>query len=366
MFYEKVFRTGTWTSKRCLANLRNRRSVGTNGASKRKTRPHLFGSTQQKVNQAMSKKRLLSRALLLGCLNAATTTGLGLSLLATTSCGASGPSAVGQGAKYSTGNQRFDEFFTKLHELQLEMAGAPKREKEIRAALSKELGGDPDASPRLLAKRVEKKAKELADAGTGLKLVTSDPSSTDEPSAEISSAGVALDGAGTNFAASIKTATIAELKLAKRMKVARRQLEAMRAESMVLDTEVDATFRLEGPGKKGEVRKNLQDARTLIPLMTGRADEVFEKARQTVAQLKEACNTDDGSFSAPPPPPETPPEGENGESGGGESSGSGSGGESSGSGGGGESSGSGSGGGGESSGSGSGGESSGGGGDFEP
>ena len=85
---------------------------------------------------------------------------------------------------------------------------------------------------------------------------------------------------------------------------------------MALDQQVDAAFRLGGPSKKSEVRKNLNDARTLMPLMGGRADEVIESARTTVKKLEEAMHTDDGSFNKPPPPPpppETPPE--NGEDG---------------------------------------------------
>ncbi|HMR75214.1 MAG TPA: hypothetical protein PKD61_08880, partial [Polyangiaceae bacterium] len=83
--------------------------------------------------------------------------------------GSGGPSAVGQGKQYQSGDPTFDEYFQSLYDLQVELAKAPSDEKEIRRELAKQLKGDPDASATLLAKRAEKRAKELATAGTGLK-----------------------------------------------------------------------------------------------------------------------------------------------------------------------------------------------------
>jgi hypothetical protein len=54
--------------------------------------------------------------------------------------GRPGPSAVGQGQAYRSGDANFDQFFTDLHTLQVEMASAPKQEKENRIALAKKLG----------------------------------------------------------------------------------------------------------------------------------------------------------------------------------------------------------------------------------
>jgi hypothetical protein len=54
--------------------------------------------------------------------------------------GGRGPSAVGQGQEYRSGDANFDQFFAGLYELQVEMASAPKLEKENRLALAKKLG----------------------------------------------------------------------------------------------------------------------------------------------------------------------------------------------------------------------------------
>ena len=171
----------------------------------------------------------------------------------------------------------------------------------------------PDASGSLLAKRAEKHAKEVASAGTGLKLEVSGLDEGEEASAKISSAGKDLSSDDKEFADAVEKAALSELKLVSRLRKGTAGIERLRGLSMALDQQVDGAFRLGGPSKKGEVRKNLQDARTLMPLMAARADEVIDSARTTVKKLKDAVNTDDGSFDeSPPPPPPPPTEPENG------------------------------------------------------
>ena len=246
-------------------------------------------------------------------------TPVGLAAIASTpSClfGSGGPSAVGQGKKYVSGDPNFDDFFNALFELQVELAKSPQEEKEIRRELAKKLKGDPDASGTLLAKRADKRAKELASNGIGLKMEVSGLDEGDEPSAKVTTVGKDPSGDDKEFVDAVQKAAEAELKLVARLRKGKREIERLRGLSMALDQQVDAAFRLGGPSKKSEVRKNLNDARTLMPLMGGRADEVIESARTTVKKLEEAMHTDDGSFNKPPPPPpppETPPE--NGEDG---------------------------------------------------
>ncbi len=226
--------------------------------------------------------------------------------------GSGGPSAVGQGKKYVSGDPNFDEFFATLFDLQVDLGKVPQEEKEIRHQLAKELKGDPDASGSLLAKRAEKRAKDLASAGTGLKLEVKGLDEGEDPSADMSSAGKDLSGDDKEFADAVEKAALSELKLIARLRKGKAEIERLKALSMALDQQVDGAFRLGGPSKKAEVRKNLADARTLMPLMAARADEVIDSARTTVKKLKDAVNTDDGSFNKPPPPPPPPVEPENG------------------------------------------------------
>jgi hypothetical protein len=58
--------------------------------------------------------------------------------------GHGGPSAVAQGQIYESGDPTYDDFFSAVHELQVEMAQAPKAEKEIRMDLGRTLGVEAD------------------------------------------------------------------------------------------------------------------------------------------------------------------------------------------------------------------------------
>lgn len=229
--------------------------------------------------------------------------------------GSGGPSAVGQGKQYKTGDPTFDEYFQSLYDLQIELGKAPNDEKEIRRELAKQLKGDPDASATLLSKRAEKRAKELAEAGTGLKVEVSGLGEGDV-SAEVSSAGADLDGEGKDFVNAVKAAIVSEGKLHNRMKKAGRIIEKLSGMTAALEQQVDTSFR-KSVSQKGEVRKNLVDAKKLLPIMQARADEVAGSAETAVKKLAEALNTDDGSFDKPPPPPPPPPEETNGSENGG-------------------------------------------------
>ncbi len=219
--------------------------------------------------------------------------------------GSGGPSAVGQGKQYQSGDPTFDEYFQSLYDLQVELAKAPSDEKEIRRELAKQLKGDPDASATLLAKRAEKRAKELATAGTGLKAEVSGLGEGD-PAAEINAAGNDLDADGKEFVDAVKAAIVSQAKLHNRMKKAGRIIEKLSGMSAALEQQVDGAFR-KSVSQKGEVRKNLADAKKLLPIMQARADEVASNAETAVKKLIEAVNTDDGSFNKPPPPPPPPP-----------------------------------------------------------
>jgi hypothetical protein len=227
--------------------------------------------------------------------------------------GSPGPSMVGQGTKYQSGDPNFDQFFTSLYDLQIEMSKAPAQEKEIRQDIAKLTKSDPDASATLLGKKVEKKAKELAEAGTGLALEVEGLEGEGAPSVKIVVEGKELSGDDKSYVDDVEKAAKAEAKLLGRMRDITRELEQMRATSVALDQQVDASFRKGGPSKKAEVRKNLEDARTLMPLMAARAQETSDAAKAALKKLSEAMNTK-GAYKkeeAPPPPPpeeETTPE----------------------------------------------------------
>lgn len=261
----------------------------------------------------MSMKRNVKTIIVVAatCLSPTAAAVAGLSLLTLPGCfllGSPGPSDVGQGRQYKSGDPTFDEFFESLYDLQVEMATAPDEEKEIRKRLAKQLEVDQDASASLLAKKAGEIAKEMATKGVGLKVEMDEGDVDAKPTAEVHTAGGMPNSDDKAFIDAVETTMQKELDLARAMKKRQKALERMEATIVELEPRIDTTFRLGGPRKKAEVRKNIDDAKKLFALMTTRADDVQESARQTAKKLAEAVKTDDGKFSAPPPPeePEAP------------------------------------------------------------
>ena len=222
--------------------------------------------------------------------------------------GSPGPSMVGQGKKYESGDPNFDQFFAQLYEVQLEMAKASAMEKDARQELIKATKSDPDASATLLAKKVEKRAKEVAEAGTGIKLSVDGLEGSATPTVELKTFGKDPSGDDKELFDALEKTAKEEAKLLGRLRDVERQLEQMRALSIALDQQVDSAFRKGGPAKKAEVRKNLEDSRTLMPLMVARAQETADAARTALKKLSDAADTEGSYKKEEPPPPPPPPE----------------------------------------------------------
>lgn len=225
--------------------------------------------------------------------------------------GSPGPSAVGQGHKYVSGNPEYDQYFSQLYDVQVEMANAPATEKTIRSKLAKDLGIDAEASASLIARKVKKEAAKLEKQGTGIKINLSGGDDDEGASAKLETSGKALSGDGKKFADAVQDALEHEAKLAAQMKKSRKLLDQLRAQAIGLKANVKTVFRKGGLRKQSEVNKNLKDADSIITLMVARADQVTDSAKETIKRLSDAIETDHGQFNAPaPPPPEDNGQGE--------------------------------------------------------
>lgn len=217
--------------------------------------------------------------------------------------GSPGPSTVGQGKQYVSGNAVFDQFFAQLFQVQLEMAKAPGDEQRIVHGLAQKLGLDDQAGAAAVLDKVKDEAHQLAHHNVGLRLVVAQGSVATDASVSLHVTGTASGEDERELIKPVRKAADDTLQLIERMHKARRTLDELRAMDSSLESDVSEAFRLGGPAKRAEVEKNLHDAGILIPLMSGRAGDVADAARHFLGGLSQAATTRHAPVSAPVEPP---------------------------------------------------------------
>jgi hypothetical protein len=217
--------------------------------------------------------------------------------------GSPGPSAVGQGRQYASGNAVFDQYFARLYQAQVEMAKAPDDQKQIVSALAQALGLSDDATVATVLGKVKDEAERLHKQGVGLRLDVTQETATAEASTALHVAGKASREDEHHVITPVRRAADDALNLIERMHKTRRTLDELRAINASLESDVDEAFRLQGPAKRAEVEKNLHDAGILLPLMTGRAGDVADAARHFLGGLSQSATTEHEPAPAPAAPP---------------------------------------------------------------
>lgn len=177
-------------------------------------------------------------------------------------CARQDTTPVARGEYYSTGKPDYDEFFVKIYRLQQETAKILQTERSARDTLALALGAPPNAAPSELAPALEKLSFELDQAGVTLAVRGGNDGPPEvevrgEPKGEQAERVEAVRKA---------TSTLRELERLGRERTA--ELDALRTRSIELDQHVDRVFWTDGAAKRSEVKRNLNDARELITLMS--------------------------------------------------------------------------------------------------
>jgi hypothetical protein len=231
--------------------------------------------------------------------------------------GHSGPTPVSMGQKYQSGEPQYDEFFDHLHKLQLVMVGAPRDEKSMRTELAEGIGLDSDSSVHLIAKRTKKLSEDLAAHGTELRVefvgLDDDSHDADAIVTIVKNSGNPED---VKIVKAIEEAAKRAVKLVVKMRESKRAAQRLNADLAPLETELDLRFKLLGPARTSDARRNLYDAKTLLPLIVERSDTVARDARDLIGALEDAAiRPKEDSYQAPsdvadkaPPTPAAKPE----------------------------------------------------------
>lgn len=251
---------------------------------------------------SLSKSRLLRNCTLVFTLS------IGALLPGCGVLGSPGPSAVGQGLYYSSGNAHFDEYFVLFHDNQVAIGSCGDRAHATRADLIAALGLPADTTPETLIEKAKLAADELDKGGIHLRLTMPDLDATapPTPSAKFDVMGGQPDDNKKKFVEAVENSANEGIKLIAELRNRKTALTQLRVDAITLDSQVDETFRKEGPSRKSEVHKNLVDAQKLIPLMDARADEVLRDETAFLKNLKPTVDRNVAAFDAPTAPPEQP------------------------------------------------------------
>lgn len=215
-------------------------------------------------------------------------------LLSVPACfGSKGPSNVSQGKQYVTGKADYDEFFSAMYQLQVSLGSAPDRERAIRQHLSEALEIDPGSRAEEIAAALSKRVARFVKPGTTVKLTITGLEPKGTPSSVLTTTGTIADPKDQEIVRAIEQASKDAATLLGDVRRSNAATEHLRDEAPALEPGIDEKFRLEGPGRKADVRKNLTDAERLIPLMATRASDIEERTTELLRKLEKAVSGSD-------------------------------------------------------------------------
>lgn len=208
-------------------------------------------------------------------------------------------STVAQGKYYDAGNAHDAEFFIGLYLLQVEMEQAPHVPEFERLNLGHALGLTPQATTDEVGQRLHEEALKQSRAGLRMRLDQS-PSSTkpDAASAAVRTSERPKESATVALLNQVETSATGLLRSIGQMQEADTALDSLELAGGGLDASVDKDFASAPAAKLNEVKKNLDDAHTLIALMKTRAAQVRTDSSELLSAVAKAVNTDDGSLGS--------------------------------------------------------------------
>jgi hypothetical protein len=241
----------------------------------------------------MSLRQLFGSTLLAAVLALAGSSGCGL--------GQRGPSAVAQGRYFSTGNASYDEFFVRLHRMQVELKAAPESLASVRADLAQSLALDAKTDTETIRRALKTKAGDVSARGATLVLergraqdspmrlaVVGTPASSDRELVKTLSESVGRVGFVRG-----------------RFGTWHEELEWLPPAGVALDANIEAAFVGQSRGTRDDVHENLADAQKVVALMRERTKAIDTASAELEGIFASAFGE---SRSEPPPAPAPEPE----------------------------------------------------------
>jgi len=219
-----------------------------------------------------------------------------------------GPSVVARGEYYSAGKPEYDAFFISLHDKQVQLLAAPEAPKTAKKNLAQALGLTADASNDSLSRELGQELNKLAAQGLRVRLDAPPASSTLDASATLYTSDTSTSTPLRSLLPEVATRLV---RSRNHMLASKSELDKLRVTGITLEGQIDQAFRVDGPWKRNEVRKNLADGQKVITLMQARAQEIADDDTQLLAVLTSSANTGENlgkstAYASPAAPGDEP------------------------------------------------------------
>ena len=226
-----------------------------------------------------------------------------LALAASAGCrlGPQGPTTVAQGHYFSTGNSQYDEFFVRLHRMQVELKAAPETLASVRGDLTRGLALEPNADAEGIRSALTKKASELNARGAALIVDRGR-----EPAQSRLAVTGAVAQADRELVKTLGDAFARVGEVRGRFGAWQGELEWLPPTGAALDGSVEAAFVGQSRGTRDDVHENLVDAQKVVALMTARVKEI-EATSSELEGIFVSAFGENRHEPAPAPEPETKP-----------------------------------------------------------
>jgi hypothetical protein len=220
---------------------------------------------------------------------------LGLTLTGCRPLHANTPTRVESGLKYQSGQTDIDAFFAEYHEKSTEVDRATNDERTLRIALASELELTTGATPQVIVETVKARAQQLATKKIGIQLQTEGFGAEDEADTLVQAAvSGTLDDAARRFVEATTRCAREEMRLAARMRRAKKIFLKLTLQELALEPSIDGYFEGQGYAKQDEVRRNLLAVKRTLPLLSIKASDEADAREAFVKKLGQALTTDSG------------------------------------------------------------------------
>ena len=204
------------------------------------------------------------------------------SVLLASSCMLDGPSRVGQGQLYTSGNPTYDAFFRDVHQQQVDAASWGDDKKGTHHALVAALELTPDAPDVTIVQATHESSSKGAKQPGSVRL------ETDGTTVHVVASGSAGDG---SLFHAIEDTAHQELERAKRLHSVEPKLDALGKQGSDLEGRVKTDFLKYGESKENEVANELVASMDVVTKLKARAESEARASEDFVADLGRALET---------------------------------------------------------------------------